>query len=60
MSECNIRLAFQLKIKGPVKLRRLVWDGHDIKLAGKSSQTTGREAHLAVLFSNLRNFTAFS
>mgnify|MGYP000067698292 FL=1 len=43
-----------------MELRSLVWDGHDIKLAGKSSQTTVREAHLAVLFSNLRNFTAFS
>ena len=41
-------------------MHRLVWGDHDIKLTGKSSQTTGREAHLVVLFSNLRNFTAFS
>jgi len=58
--ECNIRLACQSKIKGEVKLRRLVLDDHDIKLAGKPSQSTGREAHMAVLFSDLRNFTAFS
>ena len=58
--ECNIRLACQARIKGEVKLRRLVLDDHDIKLAGKTSQSTGREAHLAVLFSDLRNYTAFS
>ena len=58
--ECNIRLACQSKIKGPLKLRRLVLDDHDVNLAGKSSQTTGREVQLAVLFSDLRNFTAFS
>jgi adenylate cyclase len=29
-------------------------------MAGKSSQPTGRETHLAVLFSDFRNFTAFS
>lgn len=57
--ECNIRLACQSKTKGPVKLRRLVLDDYDIKLAGIPSQSTGREAHLAVLFSDLRNFTAF-
>ncbi|MCB1322746.1 MAG: 2Fe-2S iron-sulfur cluster binding domain-containing protein, partial [Leptospiraceae bacterium] len=55
----SIRLACQTRVRGPVKLRRLVIDEEDIKEA--STQTnTGKEKALAILFSDIRNFTPFT
>src|SRR5258708_5712505 len=58
--EDNIRVACQLKLAGPVSLRRLTLDDQDAGLCMASEQrTTGREAKLAVLFSDIRGFTTF-
>jgi len=59
--ETNVRLACQTTARGPVRLRRLVLDALDLKDARESSgASTGREANIAVLFSDIRNFTNFS
>ena len=59
--EANIRLACQTRISGPVTLRRLVLDDDDADLAIQAPQaTTGREARLAIMFTDIRDFTAFS
>ncbi|MBE7439557.1 MAG: 2Fe-2S iron-sulfur cluster binding domain-containing protein [Spirochaetales bacterium] len=59
--EVNVRLACQTTARGPVRLRRLVLDALDLKDASESSgASTGREANIAVLFSDIRNFTNFS
>src|ERR1043165_4402390 len=58
--ENNIRLACQTRATGPVSLRRLTLDDRDAGLCMANEQrTTGREAKLAVLFSDIRNFTNF-
>ncbi len=59
--EDNIRLACQTTITGPVKLRRLVIDEEDVRIAQDgSAQTTGKDRQLAILFSDIRNFTPFA
>lgn len=59
--EPNIRLACQTRANGPVTLRRLVWDQHDVDLAlVDTPRSAGREATLAILFSDVRNFTPFA
>lgn len=58
--EDNIRLACQTKITGPVTIRRLVLDEDDVDLALAQSATSGREGELAILFSDIRNFTTFA
>jgi|GEM_PF-298946 len=59
--EDNIRLACQTHITGPVTVRRLTLDDCDADMAVSNPQeTTGREAKLAVLFSDIRDFTVFS
>ena len=59
--EDNIRLACQAKATGNIKIRRLVRDEADIELAlAESEVTTGKEKKLAILFSDIRNFTGFS
>ena len=60
--EGNIRLACQARVSGDVAIRRLVMDTTDVKLIGDETgpATCGREVSLAVLFSDLRNFTNFS
>ncbi|MGD9688219.1 MAG: peroxidase family protein [Phycisphaerales bacterium] len=59
--ESNIRLACQTKVTGPVRLRRLVLDDADLEVAvAAGAITTGREAKLAILFSDVREFTRFS
>lgn len=59
--EPNIRLACQTRVAGDVTLRRLVMDTTDVRLVdAETGLTCGREVPLAVLFSDLRNFTAFS
>jgi len=58
--EGNVRLACQTYIKGPVTLRRLVIDDLDADLARNQQEKSGREKKLAILFSDIRGFTAFS
>lgn len=59
--ERNIRLACQTRTKGPVVIRRLVLDQGDADLALlDQSRTSGREIGVAVLFSDIRNFTPFA
>ena len=56
--EPNIRLACQMRLCGDVTLRRLVLDDADADLIlAQTGVTTGREAKVAVLFTDLRNFT---
>ncbi|MBW7857696.1 MAG: 2Fe-2S iron-sulfur cluster binding domain-containing protein [Leptonema sp. (in: Bacteria)] len=56
----GVRLACQTKVMGDVKLRRLVMDDTDANLVIGSSGPGGREEQLAILFSDVRNFTPFS
>jgi len=57
----NIRLACQTRIRGPVSLRRLVIDSEDMEVAvAGMERSVGIERNLAVLFSDVRNFTPFS
>jgi adenylate cyclase len=58
--EANIRLACQTKIKGTVKLRRLTRDDIDIQLVAGNKRSTGTEIQAAVLFCDIRDFTAFA
>lgn len=59
--EENIRLACQTHINGPVKLRRLVLDDEDtIEASAYEGRSTGREQKLAILFSDIRNFSQFT
>jgi adenylate cyclase len=59
--EAEIRLACQTRAEGSVTLRRLVLDACDHELAAADQpHTAGREATLAVLFSDIRGFTAFA
>lgn len=61
----EIRLACQTKLTGDVKIRRLVLDEADIKLVeqpydGARPGKVGDEQKIAILFSDIRNFTMFS
>lgn len=59
--DASIRAACQARVTGPVKLRRLVLDEDDVLLASRGTeQTIGRDRQLAVLFSDIRDFTAFT
>lgn len=59
--EDNIRLGCQAKILSDVKIRLLVNDNTDFEdVRLRKSKTTGREDNLAILFSDIRNFTNFS
>ena len=60
-----VRLACQTTIDGDVLLRRLVLDDEDIDLvdgeiSAGAPRSVGEERQLAILFSDIRNFTAFS
>lgn len=57
-----IRLACQARPLGDAAIRRLVADEEDVRLVGaeKSSCALGRELELAVLFSDLEDFTSFA
>jgi adenylate cyclase len=58
--EDDIRIACQARILGPLTLRRLVHDDCDVALAeADRPHSAGREVALAVLFSDIRNFTPF-
>lgn len=61
----EMRLACQTKISGPICLRRLVLDSEDEVLstdvvAESAPQPAGEEKSLAILFADIRGFTAFS
>ena len=61
----DIRLACQTKIKGDVRLRRLVLDHEDEILTDQERPDTvpvpvGMEKHVAIMFADIRNFTPFS
>lgn len=61
----DIRLACQTTVSGNVTLRRLVLDAEDILLVNAEAQgaavgSAGEDRHVAILFSDIRNFTAFS
>jgi adenylate cyclase len=61
----DIRLACQTTVSGDVTLRRLVLDAEDILLVdaearGAAVGSAGEERQVAILFSDIRNFTAFS
>jgi adenylate cyclase len=56
----DIRIACQARVLGPVTLRRLVHDDCDVALAeADRPHTAGQEVSLAVLFSDIRDFTPF-
>lgn len=55
----TIRLACQTRVAGPVRVRRLVLDDADMEVAA-TSEATGREAQIAILFSDVRDFTPFA
>jgi adenylate cyclase len=61
----TVRLACQTSIGGDVTLRRLVIDNEDEELVdqevlGASPRSVGEERQVAILFSDIRGFTAFS
>lgn len=59
--EPQIRLACQACPTGPVRVRRLVIDHEDAEIAiAEGVPSSGREQSIAVLFSDLRDFTALS
>ncbi|BDX08499.1 adenylate/guanylate cyclase domain-containing protein [Planctobacterium marinum] len=56
-----VRLGCQFKPQGPMKLRRLVRDEFDLSNAITSDlSTSAQSCNLAVMFSDIRNFTEFS
>jgi adenylate cyclase len=61
-----VRLACQTTVSGDVALRRLVLDDEDVQLVdqevagGAAPRSVGEERHLAILFADVRNFTAFA
>jgi adenylate cyclase len=62
----EIRLACQTTFQGSIKLRRLVIDDEDIELDDQTmpgreqAEMVGKEKRIAILFSDVRNFTSFS
>lgn len=62
----NIRLACQTTFQGEIRLRRLVIDDEDINLDDQTmpgrevGEVVGSEKRIAILFSDVRNFTSFS
>ncbi len=62
----QVRLACQTTVSGDVTLRRLVLDDEDVELVneevagGVQPRSVGEERTLAILFADVRNFTAFA
>ncbi len=61
-----IRLACQTTVTGDVKLRRLVLDAEDVEITsqlgsgGTTPGAVGQEKRVAILFADIRGFTAFA
>jgi adenylate cyclase len=59
--EDDVRLACQTRVRGPVRVRRLVHDKTDAAIAeAEHGESSGCERSLAILFSDIRDFTPFS
>jgi adenylate cyclase len=60
--EPNIRLACQAKATGDCRVRRLVIDDTDADaaIAAAGARTSGREVKVAILFSDIKDFTPLS
>jgi adenylate cyclase len=59
--EPNIRLACQTRLRGPISLRRLVHDDKDVAVVrAEEGRTIGSERAVAILFSDIRDFTPFA
>jgi adenylate cyclase len=63
--DVHVRLACQTRVAGPVTVRRLVLDEKDVALAVEETRAVGIEAvgeerHAAILFADIRGFTAFA
>ncbi|EMO42057.1 peroxidase family protein [Leptospira noguchii] len=57
----SVRLACQAKVLGDVRIRRIVLDEEDYNLTIPGSVTiSGEEKEIAILFSDIRDFTLFS
>ncbi|AOP34706.1 adenylate cyclase [Leptospira tipperaryensis] len=57
----SVRLACQAKVLGDVRVRRIVLDDEDYNLTIPGSATiSGEEKEIAILFSDIRDFTSFS
>ena len=61
----DVRLACQTRFDGDGAVRRLVLDGEDVELTDLRAKanvfrTTGEEKRVAILFADLRGFTAFT
>lgn len=61
----DIRLACQTRIRGDIKIRRLVIDDLDVQiirnqLVTRDENSLGREKDIAVLFTDLANYTSFA
>ena len=61
----RLRLACQTTVTGNVRLRRLALDANDVELisrlsAGATPSPIGEEKYLAILFADIRGFTALS
>ena len=60
----GVRLACQTRVKGPVKLKRIIRDETDIDIysvdvTGASLQKMGEEVELVLFFLDIRSFTEF-
>jgi adenylate cyclase len=59
--EDDVRLACQTRVRGPVRVRRLVFDETDAAIAeAEHGESSGCERALAILFSDIREFTPLS
>ncbi|MCX7632924.1 MAG: adenylate/guanylate cyclase domain-containing protein [Turneriella sp.] len=57
----DIRLACQARVRGNVRVRRLVIDQDDIETAySEKGANRGEERKMAILFSDIRGFTGFA
>jgi class 3 adenylate cyclase/hemoglobin-like flavoprotein len=58
----DIRLACQTKVNGPVRARRLILDGDDVRIAGATNRTptAGTETPLAILHVSIREFATLT
>ncbi|ULH29717.1 peroxidase family protein [Leptospira weilii] len=57
----SVRLACQAKVLGDIRVRRIVLDDEDYNLTIPGSATiSGEEKEIAILFSDIRDFTIFS